>query len=149
MPPTEKNGRRQTSELKIIVSENNSSIDSITISDNDITEEFIRTTGNGGQNRNKRESCVRLTHNPTGIQVISDGERTQAQNRAIARKRLEEKLNDLHVQEINCKNRNERNNLFNNENIWQWCEWRDEIKSPNGKKYSYKKFFKGKITFNK
>jgi hypothetical protein len=48
----------------------------------------LRASGPGGQHRNKTESAVRLRHRPTGIIVIAEESRSQAENRARALKRL-------------------------------------------------------------
>lgn len=58
----------------------------------DITIEFQKTGGPGGQNVNKRETGVRVTHNPTGISVYSSSERTQEANREQALSLLNGKL---------------------------------------------------------
>jgi len=52
----------------------------------------MRGSGAGGQNRNKRDTACRITHIPTGIAVRCEEERTQAQNKQLAFKRLCEKL---------------------------------------------------------
>ncbi len=58
----------------------------------DTTVEFFTGSGPGGQNRNKRETGVRLTHLPSGLVVTSVKERSQAQNRADALQKLRHKL---------------------------------------------------------
>jgi len=57
----------------------------------DLKFEYIRGTGPGGQHRNRRNSCVRITHVPTGISVTEDG-RDQHRNKKIALKKLKERL---------------------------------------------------------
>ena len=62
------------------------------LSDDDLEIEFTKASGPGGQNVNKRETAVRITHTPTGISVISSKERDQARNRDAAMKLLYGKL---------------------------------------------------------
>lgn len=61
----------------------------------DVTESFIRSGGNGGQNVNKVATCVQLKHVPTGIEVKCQQSRTQAMNRYYARKILADKIDTI------------------------------------------------------
>lgn len=60
-----------------------------------IKVETMRSSGNGGQNINKIESAVRITHIPTGITVTAREERSQALNRKLALARLRSILKGL------------------------------------------------------
>ncbi len=54
----------------------------------DCREEFFRGSGNGGQKKQKTSSGVRLTHEPSGVTVESEAQRSQHQNRVDALKKL-------------------------------------------------------------
>jgi protein subunit release factor B len=66
------------------------------IREEDIIERFTRSSGPGGQNVNKVSTCVCLKHLPTGIEVRCSSERSQAQNRLIARRLLREKVDHFY-----------------------------------------------------
>lgn len=57
--------------------------------------ETFRSGGPGGQHQNVTESGVRLVHLPTGVRVVARDERSQHRNRALALRRLREKLEEL------------------------------------------------------
>ncbi len=61
----------------------------------DLEEKFIRSGGKGGQNVNKTSTCVYLKHKPSGLEVKCQRERSQAQNRFLARRILVNKIETL------------------------------------------------------
>ena len=69
----------------------------------DLTEQFVRSGGAGGQHVNKVASCVVLTHHPSGISVRCEEERSQHQNRYLARRRLADLLENAARQRLREK----------------------------------------------
>ena len=67
------------------------------IRQDDIAENFIRSSGPGGQNANKTSTCVYLKHLPTGIEVKCQRERSQVLNRLLAYKLLLNKIETLNL----------------------------------------------------
>jgi ribosome-associated protein len=64
----------------------------ISVKESDLEIVHLKGSGPGGQNRNKRQTGIRLTHLPTGIVVMATERRTQSENLRIAMERLEERL---------------------------------------------------------
>jgi len=92
VPPTEKNGSRvHTSTITVAVLEDKN-MTGFEIRDSDISCRITTGTGPGGQNRNKKETAVVLTHKPTGIEVKAEVERTQEGNRRVAMGTLRERV---------------------------------------------------------
>ena len=65
------------------------------IEESEIVYDTCRSGGKGGQNVNKVETAVRATHIPTGLSVKCSDERSQSQNKALARERLLLKIRQL------------------------------------------------------
>lgn len=65
------------------------------IKESDLVEKFVLSSGKGGQNVNKRATCVYLKHIPTGIEVKCMKERSQGLNRFLARRILVNKIEQL------------------------------------------------------
>jgi peptide chain release factor 1 len=91
VPVTEKSGRVHTSTATVAVLPIIPPTQ-IKLNSQDLEIEFFRSGGHGGQNVNKVSTAVRLKHQPTGIVVECQQERTQMQNRQIAEELLRSKL---------------------------------------------------------
>ncbi len=83
IPKTEKAGRVHTSTASVAVLQKPEAGE-ISLRPEDLEIDFYRSSGAGGQNVNKRETAVRITHKPTGIVVTSQTARTQPENKAYA-----------------------------------------------------------------
>ncbi len=92
VPPTERNGRRQTSCISVAVL-NIPEYTDVKLKDTDLDITCAIGTGPGGQHRQKTASCVRVVHKPTKLAVVIDG-RNQHKNKAIALKILAEKVKE-------------------------------------------------------
>lgn len=127
--PYDSQKRRHTTFASVDVMPEVASDNKIKINNEDLRIDTYRSSGAGGQNVNKTDSAVRITHIPTNIVVSCQNERSQLQNREMAMKILTSKLLDLKNEEELAKRKEIQGEL-------KKIEWGSQIRSYIFQPYS-------------
>ncbi len=120
--PFDSNKRRHTSFASVDVIPEIEEDIAIEINPDDLRIDVYRSSGPGGQSVNTTDSAVRITHNPTGIVVQCQNERSQLQNKQTAMKVLRAKLYEL-------KRREQDDRLAAEQGEKLKIEWGSQIRS--------------------
>jgi peptide chain release factor 2 len=114
--------RRHTSFASVDVIPETDETDAVQINPDELRIDTYRSSGAGGQNVQKNETAVRITHLPTGIVVQCQNERSQLKNRDFAMKVLQARLSELKRREMEAK----MNELRGEQRA---IEWGNQIRS--------------------
>ncbi|MCW8832591.1 MAG: peptide chain release factor 2 [Colwellia sp.] len=104
--PFDSSGRRHTSFASAFIYPEIDDNIEIDINPADLRTDTFRASGAGGQHVNKTDSAIRITHEPTGVVVQCQSDRSQHKNRASAMKMLKAKLFELEIQKQNQDKQN-------------------------------------------
>lgn len=125
VPATESQGRIHTSAAGVLVYPEADEVEALEIDMNDVRVDVYRSSGPGGQSVNTTDSAVRLTHEPTGIVVSCQNEKSQLQNKESALRILRARIlaaqkeaadaeaQDIRKSQVRTVDRSERIRTYN------------------------------------
>ncbi len=147
--PKNGGGRRHTSTATVAVLDERDR-PSVQLSDDDLRVDAYRGSGNGGQNRNKNETAVRLVHLPTGTTVTAERERSQWQNlraaKAELRRRLEAAAEEGSFREVSDERRRQIRTGERPAKQWTHNAQRGEVLChATGERWKWSNFYSGKV----
>jgi protein subunit release factor A len=144
VPATEKQGRRHSSTITVIEI-STAEISDLAIERRDVRVTTFKAPGAGGQHRNKTDSAVRMRHIPTGVEVTATEDRSQYRNREVAWRRLADAVEAEHRRNVLASANIQRAGQFGSARSWTWCDWRDEVTSPYGRRASMRRVLDGEL----
>lgn len=150
IPETEKQGRVHTSTVSVAVLPKPKKTE-INIRTDELKIDHFRSSGPGGQNVNKRETAVRITHLPTGIVVSSQTQRNQLQNKenalAILSAKILEKKEKESVEKLGGKRKEQVGSAMRAEKIRTYNFPQDRITDHRIKKswHNIEEIMSGKL----
>ncbi len=120
--PFDSNKRRHTSFALVEITPEIEDVEDVKIDEKDLRIDIFRSSGHGGQNVQKVETAVRITHIPTGITAECQNERSQLQNKIMAMKVLKSRL-------LLYEKKKREKKLREIKGSYKSAEWGNEIRS--------------------